>query len=221
MRLPHAILLDFDGTLVDSEPLHHRCWLEAIRPWGGNSDWEDYRTRLVGITDREAGRILLAEAGHEPTPDLVSAACQRKHSLYRSRCGEELTIASEIVQAIRDLALFVPVGVVSSSITLEIGPVLRKANLNGHLGVVVCGDDVERHKPDPEPYLLAVNLLKRQSHVIEARECLVFEDSEAGAASAVAAGMRVSRVQHPSELAPLLRMEVGAVLAGGPGGGTA
>jgi HAD superfamily hydrolase (TIGR01509 family) len=217
--LPRAILLDFDGTLVDSEPLHHRCWAEAVRPWGVRTDWEDYRRRFVGITDREAGRILLSEAGHQATAELVSAACKRKHQLYRSRCAEELSISSETVAIIRDLALFLPIGVVSSSITLEIGPVLRKANLNGHIRVVVCGDHVERHKPDPEPYLLGLKLLKENLDSIEAHDCLVFEDSEAGAIAATAAGMRVSRVQHPSELAGLLRMEAGGVFEGGAGGG--
>jgi HAD superfamily hydrolase (TIGR01509 family) len=213
-----AILLDFDGTLVDSEPLHHRCWLEAVRPWGAATDWEDYQRRFVGITDREGARIFLSEAGHEPTDELIRAACTSKHQLYRSRCGEELTIPSESSDLIRELGWKVPVGVVTSSITLELGPVLAKANLTDSIRVVVCGDHVKRHKPNPEPYQLAIQQLKTIDDSIEATACLVFEDSAAGVASATGAGMRVSRVRHPSELAAQIRREAGSLLNGTPGG---
>jgi len=68
---------------------------------------------------------------------------------------------------------------------------------------VVYGEDVSRHKPEPEPYLLAAKLLS-------ARTPLVVEDSDAGVASAQAAGFDVIRVAHPSETADALR----AALAG-------
>ncbi|MEZ5394575.1 MAG: HAD hydrolase-like protein [Bryobacterales bacterium] len=51
-----AILFDFDGTLVDSEPLHYEAWMHAVRPHGASTDWQDYRARFVGKTDRWAGR---------------------------------------------------------------------------------------------------------------------------------------------------------------------
>jgi len=212
---PQAILLDFDGTLVDSEPLHYRCWTEAVRPWGATTDWEDYQRRFVGITDREAARIFFREAGYEPTDELVQAACASKHRIYRSRCGEELAIPQSSSELIMELHSMLPIGVVTSSIEFELGPVLAKTKLSNLIRVMVCGDHVERHKPDPEPYQLAFKRLKELDGSIGSKACLVFEDSDAGVASATAAGMRVSRVRHPSELAAQIRREVGSLLNGG------
>jgi HAD superfamily hydrolase (TIGR01509 family) len=212
---PKAILLDFDGTLVDSEPLHYRCWSEAVRPWGAATDWEDYQRRFVGITDREGARIFLSEAGHEPTAELIRKACDLKHELYRSRCGEALAIPDEVALLIQELSAIVLVGIVTSSIELELGPVLAKAGLRETIRVMVCGDHVERHKPDPEPYELAVKRLRSLSDTVLAADCLVFEDSAAGVAAATAAGMRVSRVRHPTELAAQMRREVGSLRNGG------
>jgi beta-phosphoglucomutase len=211
---PQAILLDFDGTLVDSEPLHYRCWLEALRPWGGSTDWEDYQKRFVGITDRQAGRIFLAEAGYDARDELVRAACESKHLIYRSRCGEELNIPEESATFIRELAPQVLFGIVSSSITMELAPVLEKANLSGSMSVLVTGEQVKRHKPDPEPYHLAAKRLKELDPTLAAGRCLVFEDSQAGLASATAAGMKVTRVGHPSELPALIRKQAAALLDG-------
>ncbi len=61
----HAVLLDFDGTLVDSEPLHYEAWLHAVKPHGGWTDWPDYVARFVGKTDRWAARTFLENAGGE------------------------------------------------------------------------------------------------------------------------------------------------------------
>jgi HAD superfamily hydrolase (TIGR01509 family) len=209
---PRAIFLDFDGTLVDSEPLHHRCWCEAVEPWGGGTDWEDYRNRFVGITDREAGRILLAEAGHNPTDALVLEACRRKHTFYRARCQEALVIAPETLRLVSQLAQELPISVVSSSITSEVAPVLEKAGLAGSIHVRLCGDDVDRHKPDPKPYLVALDRLRSLGHDLLPADCVAFEDSRAGIASAQAAGMRVRRVRQPHELSRLLGEEFPALV---------
>jgi beta-phosphoglucomutase len=211
---PQAILLDFDGTLVDSEPLHYRSWSEAVRPWGGATDWEDYQRRFVGITDREAARIFFREAGYEPSEDLVQAACASKHQIYRSRCGDELVVAPEAVAIIIELASILPLGIVTSSSELELEPVLEKARLRGAIPVMVCGDHVERHKPHPEPYQVALKRLQTIAKSVVESGCLVFEDSAAGIAAATAAGMRVSRVRHPSDLAGQIRREAPGLFNG-------
>ncbi|MCY4188038.1 MAG: HAD hydrolase-like protein, partial [Bryobacterales bacterium] len=62
-----AVLFDFDGTLFDSECLHYEAWLEAVKPWGVTLSWDDYRQRLVGISDTHACEFSLDLAGKPRT----------------------------------------------------------------------------------------------------------------------------------------------------------
>jgi HAD superfamily hydrolase (TIGR01509 family) len=212
-----ALFLDFDGTLVDSEGLHYDCWLETIRPYGGYIDWPDYCRRMVGISDRQAGEVLLAEAGHEPTEQAVDEACTHKKTLYRARFVEELSIEDGILEWLQNRLENLHLGVVSSSLTPEVEPLLIRQKIRETLDILICGEHVERRKPHPEPYLLALKLVndlngRGSAPPIEAADCLVVEDSDAGVASARAAGLRLRRVQSPAELPQALAEATGEPL---------
>jgi HAD superfamily hydrolase (TIGR01509 family) len=84
----------------------------------------------------------------------------------------------------------VPVAIVSGAFRAEIEPVVTAAGIRPELSAVVTADDVERGKPDPEGYLLAVSQLG-----VEAAGTIAFEDTEAGVASAKAAGLRCIAVR--------------------------
>ena len=90
-------------------------------------------------------------------------------------------------KAVRYAAERVPVAVVSGAARAEIEPVLGAAGLDGLIAAVVPAEDVAEGKPEPDGYLRALELLDGD---LETRDVLVFEDTEAGVASAKAAGMR-------------------------------
>ena len=203
-----AILLDFDGTLVDSEFLHYDCWSRAVAPYGAKIGWEDYQRRLVGRTDIEAGKILLSEAGHDPTPELLGAVCAHKHQGYRRRFCHELTIESEILEWIARRPAHLQLGLVSSSSTQEVEPLLIQENIRTSFDFIVLGDHVSRHKPHPEPYQRAIGYLNQGGLSDPPSATIVFEDSDSGVASAQAAGLRVRRVRSPKELLPAIREEL-------------
>lgn len=200
---PRAVLLDFDGTIVDSEPLHFEAWMEAVEPHGGGVDWGEYQRRFVGKTDVWAGRTFLEEADHPADAETVEAVRQTKHRIFRSRAPERLRIAAATLEAVGRVARQARLAVVSSSDMRDVEPVLEAADLRSLVETTVYGGDVRRHKPDPEPYELAVERL-RAFAPIEKTACLVFEDSSAGLASAKAAGLAVVRVEHPDRLPELL-----------------
>jgi HAD superfamily hydrolase (TIGR01509 family) len=75
----------------------------------------------------------------------------------------------------------------------NVGAILEHFAMRRLFDIVVTGDDVARHKPDPEAYRLAAERLS-----VPAEACLVFEDSEVGAAGAIGAGMAVVRVRFPN-----------------------
>lgn len=195
-----AILLDFDGVLVDSEPVHHACWQEVLTPFGFDLSWEAYSANCIGVSDKEMIRTLCRLAGREDWFESIWIEYPRKKRLFRDRA----LLAVPMPEATREMLLGwrgCPLAVVSSSGRLEIEPLLEAAGVRSAFRTLVTGEDVRRLKPDPEPYLLAAERMA-------AGNPLVVEDSQAGLASAAAAGFDALRIPHPADTARLLQRHV-------------
>jgi beta-phosphoglucomutase-like phosphatase (HAD superfamily) len=95
------------------------------------------------------------------------------------------TVIEPLRAAVRYAAARVPVAIVSGAFRAEIEPVVEAAGLDGDVTTIVAADDVEHGKPDPEGYLRALERLG-----VDAARTVAFEDTEAGIASAKAAGLR-------------------------------
>ncbi len=199
-----AVLFDFDGTLVDSEHLHHESWLEAVEPWGVTVSWDDYVRLLVGISDTRACEFFLGRAGMPVTPEALDYGRGRKHRAYRARSVEELEIDPDVGDWIRSNHGRVPMGVVSSSTIPDVVPILQRQGVADRMEFIICGDHVERLKPDPLPYRLAFDKLRKSFDLKVPSECLAFEDSATGIRSAVEAGLTVVSVNEPADLAQCL-----------------
>jgi beta-phosphoglucomutase len=197
--VPHyqAILFDFDGVLADTEPIHFDCWRETLQPFGIDLQWDWYRAHCIGVADRLMIENICRHAAAPVDPDLVWPAYPAKQKLYGRRVFDAPPFPQEVLEMIRSLDAH-RLGVVSSSGRAEVEPLLIRAGIREHFGVVVCGEDVDRHKPAPDPYLLAARTLS-------VTEALVVEDSAAGLASGRAAGFDVLHVPHASRLPALLR----------------
>ena len=206
-----AVLFDFDGTLVDSEYLHHESWLEAVKPWGVTVPWGEYKRRLVGISDQSACEFFLRRAGLEPTPGLLDIGRRRKHRVYRRRSLAELAMDPIVLEWMHGNRLRVPMGVVSSSAVPDVIPILEQQGAARCLQCIVCGDHVERLKPDPMPYLLALRKIQGSVRIEEARQCLVFEDSQTGIQAAGSAGMTVHALRSPADLPDALEAWSGCI----------
>jgi beta-phosphoglucomutase len=177
---PRAVVFDFNGTLSDDEPILCAIFVEMFAELGLPPLSEAaYYEQLAGHTEEE---IFLRWAGRDD-PELIAERIAR----YRARVSDGSTIDSEARSAVRYAAAHGPVAIVSSAAREEIEPVVAAAGLAGILGTIVSADDVAHGKPDPEPYTLAARLLG-----VDPADILAFEDSEAGVASAKAAGMRVA-----------------------------
>ena len=207
-----AVFFDFDGTLVDSERLHYECWMDAVGPYGGHITWPEYYQLLTGRSDLDAGRLLLTRAGLEPTEEHLTNACQAKTRAYLARFLDELRIEKSVLSWIRNTPDYLHIGVVTSSGEHEVAPVLVKYGIYNSLSLSVYGNDVTNLKPDPEPYLLAIQRATKAAQTqgeqaITKEQCLAFEDSEAGISSAVAAGLRVVEVGSPDNVWGILVKE--------------
>lgn len=200
-----AILFDFDGTLLDTEPVHWACWAQVLTTLGVTLTWEYYRDYCIGIDDREMLRMI-AETARPPRDwNSLWALYPEKRRLFLARM-ERPEFDAELVGLLGQLDGVYKMAVVSSSACSEIEPILVAGGLRRHFGTVVGGSDVKRQKPAPEPYLLAAERLRVNT-------ALVLEDSAAGVTSGGAAGFEVIRVKHPSEVAGLVRKRLANGLA--------
>ena len=188
-----AILFDFDGVLLDSEPVHCQCWKEALEPLGVPVTWEFYAAKCVGAADRDMMRIFAKLSDPPADPARLWEQHPRKKQLFQERIAVAPAFAPGMAEFFRELARSYRLGVVSSSASAEIEPLLEVADIRRHLSTVVSGDDVERHKPAPDPYLLAAARLG-------IRRALVVEDSPGGMESAQAAGFEAVRIADPARM---------------------
>ena len=192
-----AILFDFDGVLIDSEPVHFACWREVLQPFGIHLDWATYHAHFIGISDREMLRDLANLRQPPVDVNLLWAEYPHKRALFRERMRTE----SPVTPDVRDLLRWLngrPMAVVSSSGRDEIEPILQAGGIRDCFAALVCREDVTQFKPAPEPYSKAAQLLG-------AARALVVEDSQAGIASGKAAGFDVLEVPAAARMPGLLR----------------
>ncbi len=201
-------MFDFNGTLSDDEPLLFAILNDLFAEQGKPLPEDVYFDRLAGRSDPEIVRAWLG-ADH-PAVDTVLA---ERVARYRDRVADGSTISPEARRAVLHAAERVPVAVVSGAHRDEVIPALEAAGLIDAVAVVVTIEDVERGKPDPAGYLLA---LERLDGDVGAEDVTVFEDTEPGVVAAKAAGMRCvaipgthapERLALADELAPALDVE--------------
>ena len=192
----NGLLFDFDGVVVDSEPIHFNCWLELLDPFGIRPTWEWFNSHCVGIADTELFDTI-ASLNPAVTGDQVRRMYPAKTALYRETMQHSPPFAPGLQQLLGDLAAVgLPYGLVTSSASEEVQPILKVGGL--HFNPCVFRDDVTFRKPHPEPYLKAAAALG-------ATNILAIEDSNHGATSARAAGLEVLKIANPQELDRSLR----------------
>ena len=205
--LYEAILFDFDGVLADSEPVHFECWQEILRRFDLDLDWKTYCEQGIGISDRKLLAFLSERANPPVDVELLIAEFPRKKDMFRARMLKRQPFSAEVFELLQELRGY-RLAVVTSSGQTEVEPILERAGLRNYFQAIVYGGDVQQHKPAPDPYLLAVERLG-------VRSALAVEDSNAGEASARAAGLDVLRVATASEMPAMLRRRLGLTKASG------
>lgn len=200
MNRYEAVLFDFDGVLVDSEPIHFDCWQEILGPFGIDLDWDTYCEHCIGVTDRAMLAFLCTLSKTGVSIESLGAEYPRKKAMFRERMLK-VDLAEDLRALIAELKPHYKLGVVTSSNILEVGPFLEASGVMASVDVVVHGGEVKHHKPHPEPYLLAVERLGVKS-------ALAVEDSRAGIAAARAAGLDVVEIRDQRDVSNLVKAAV-------------
>jgi HAD superfamily hydrolase (TIGR01509 family) len=174
-----ALVFDFNGTLSDDEPVLCEIFTHLFAEHGRPMSAQEYFDELAGLSDPEIVTTWLGE----DHPD-VKAVIEERVTRYRATASDGSTVHEHVREAVRFAAEHVSLAICSGAARAEIEPVVEAAAIAECFRTIVTSDDVVHGKPDPEGYVKALALLEA-----DPAEAIVFEDTEAGVASARAAGV--------------------------------
>ncbi len=193
-----AVVFDFNGVLVDDEMVHFALFRDVLAELGIELTEARYHAEYLGYDDRGCFEAALTGAGRSADRATVDALIASKAARYIRAAEEGLRIFPGAGEVLASLAGRWPLAICSGALRGEIEFALARMGVRDRVIAIVSAEDTTRCKPDPEGYLKALAILRRRADLadLKARECLVIEDSLAGVASALAAGMSVVGVAH-------------------------
>jgi HAD superfamily hydrolase (TIGR01509 family) len=191
VKTVQAFLVDLDGTLADTASVNSRAYASALAEVGVLIDIDRLANTIHGKSWRQFLPAILDSAGAKIEPALVA---KRKSSIYAEMVSD-VSINQPLVSLLESFRPETKIALVTTAARASVLTILEYHELTGLFDVIVTGDEVASHKPDPEAYLLAIEQIK-----VAASQCLAFEDSDVGAASARAAGVGVLRIVFPSPM---------------------
>lgn len=206
-----AIIFDFDGILVDSEPLIFKLTQQMAAQEGWTVSEREYYQDYLALDDRGVVEHLYRSHGRPVDSSRREELIAWKFRAYQEIIRNGLPPMPGAVEFVEKVAALFPLAIASGSLRVEIEHLLRKLGLRKKFAVLATADDCARSKPDPEVFLKAVTRLQRlevfRDEPLRAAECLAIEDAPLGVVAAHAAGMKCLALAHSRPLAELRRAE--------------
>jgi HAD superfamily hydrolase (TIGR01509 family) len=186
---PAAFLFDMDGTLVDSERANVESVVLACRRLGVELS-DELRLFIVGHSWNEIYARISATTNIRVGMDaLIAIAVEEKDALLAVTGHQALPGA---VTTVKRLAGRAPLAIASGASRVEVRDAIAGIGISQYFGAIVAAEDYTHGKPDPEPYLMAMDRLGVRA---QARRCIVVEDATPGILAGLAAGARVIGVR--------------------------
>ena len=180
-----ALLFDLDGTLADTASANVAAYAAALAEAGIDVDPAQLARESHGRNWRQFLPGFIAASGRDANAEAIA---NRKKALYAQQVAG-IALNRALLRLIGAARPALRTALVTTASRANVDALLEAHALRESFDVIVTGDDVARHKPDAEAYLLAARRLG-----IDATQCLAFEDSDIGEQSARAAGISVVRV---------------------------
>jgi beta-phosphoglucomutase len=184
-----ALVLDFDGVVADTEPVHLAAFRAVLAGIGLALEDDDYYARYLGYDDRAVLRAVTADRGLSLDDERIEALVNEKAVRFGAKLRAADVLFPGAAEAIRRFAAELPVAIASGALRSEIEMVLGAAGLRPSIRAIVAAGETPAGKPAPDPFAKAVSLLG-----VEAARAVAVEDSVWGVASAKAAGLKVVAV---------------------------
>lgn len=179
-----AVLFDLDGVLIDSEPLHQKAQRQVFADHAMDVP-ADFFAQFVGLTEETVFARAVAAYGADGVDAATLVA--HKHRVFAARYDELHPVEGALDFVARLHALGLPLGLTTSATATDQQRAFDRFGLAPYFGAVVTVEDVQRPKPDPEPYRTTAERLG-----VAPEGCLVVEDSAHGVTAARGAGCTVA-----------------------------
>lgn len=192
-----AVLFDMDGLMVDTEPIYQKAWSEAAEEMGFSLNKEFFK-KSQGRTNTDSEEIL--KELFDGRFDIAEFRERWKKKWYHTAQNDGIKIKNGLVELLERLKeKDIPFALATSSNQALMNLCLQITGLGKYFHTTVYGQEVSRGKPEPDIYLKAAQRLNTHPH-----NCLVLEDSVAGAQAGLAAGMQV--IMIPDQTQPSIQL---------------
>lgn len=198
-----AVIFDFDGVIVDTEPLHYAAFQRTLEPLGLHFTWKDYVETYIGFDDRDAFRYAFTSKEMTLNNEKLQLLIDKKAAVFNEVISSGVAVYPGVVDLIHLLHNNkIPLAICSGALRSDIDPILSMLGISDFFDIIVTADDVAVSKPDPECYQLAFQRLQSAYKMcFSIDETIAIEDTPAGIFAAKAAGLRVCAVtnSYPAE----------------------
>ncbi len=189
-----AILMDFNGVIINDEPLHMRAYQEILAKEGIGLS-EDHYYSAMGMDDITFIGAQYKRAEKDLTAEKTQGILQAKSEKWRELVDKEIPLFDAVENFVRKMEKDFALGIVSMARREEIEYVLERTELRDCFSIVVSAEDVLNCKPNPECYHTGFNLIdaartRRGSNPIVHGDCLVIEDAPQGIIAGKRAGLK-------------------------------
>lgn len=198
-----ALLLDFNGVIIDDEPIQMRAYQELLAAENIAMTDEEYY-ECLGMDDTTFVETAYERAGKKPETNKVLEITQKKSQKWREIIADGVPLFENVENFIQKMANDFALGIVSMSSRQDILHVLELTNLTNCFDVIISSEDVAKCKPDPECYrkgFRELDLARTSNGHLPMihSECVVIEDSPPGVQAGRSAEMQVLGVTNTVE----------------------
>jgi len=174
-----GLIFDLDGTLINSMPYHAKAWKQVANEHGFDIDINDIY-RLGGSASLDIAKYYLNQGYPVGDPVLY---VNRKIEIFLENL-EQIEIFEKIMDYLKERRKAgVCIALGTGSRNDNVKKVLEAKNMSAYFDVIVTSDDVTKHKPNPDTFLLAAKKMNLKSE-----DCCVFEDGGLGLKAAISGG---------------------------------
>jgi beta-phosphoglucomutase len=186
LKTTRAYLVDFDGTLADTGNANYLAYASALEEVGIHYSREQFDKEAFGRNWRQFLPKILADYDCPANPAAIAA---RKVELYRNTAGK-VSFNEALILLLNNRCASIKTALVTSASSANVMAAFAgREELRHMFDAIVTGDDVTRHKPDPQGYRIAAERLG-----VLPENCIVFEDSEIGVTAGRAFGAHVLQI---------------------------